>query len=95
MMRREEIAELYAKGMTLYEIESAVGVPRETARTILHRLGVQMRHHAVTYHAPKSKLTPDVALILGLHAGDGWVTTDHWGVRLAQRDVGMVKAMIT
>jgi hypothetical protein len=89
-----EIAELYVKGMTLQEIASTTGVPRETARVILHKLGIQTRHKAVTYHAPASELSPDVALLLGIHAGDGWVTDGQWGVRPARRDVGMVKAIV-
>ncbi|MGA2663837.1 MAG: LAGLIDADG family homing endonuclease [Nitrososphaerales archaeon] len=88
----DQIVELCISGMTARGVASATGVPRSTVQYILHRLRVEMRHHAVTYHAPESRLTPSVALILGLHAGDGWVSGHEWGLRFTRRDVGMVES---
>jgi hypothetical protein len=86
------LAELYEEGLTLRQIASRTGVPRETARLIIHKLGVPTRHKPVTYHPPESTLTPDVALLLGLHAGDGWVTNHEWGLRFAIVDVRLVNS---
>jgi hypothetical protein len=48
-----------------------------------------MRHRRTIYHAPRSKLDAEVALLLGLHAGDGWASSV-WGLSLSAKDERMV-----
>jgi intein/homing endonuclease len=40
------------------------------------------------YNQPRKGLDPDVALLLGLHAGDGWLS-DKWGISCGQDDTAM------
>lgn len=47
----------------------------------------------VLYHQPKKELDEDVALLLGLHAGDGWLS-DKWGVTCGQDDKSMCLRVI-
>ena len=85
--------ELYKSGLSLQKISSLVGIPRETVRISLHRLGVKMRHELPVYCAPRPVLDPDSALLLGLHAGDGWIS-DKWGIAVHSTDTKMVIEVI-
>jgi hypothetical protein len=38
-----------------------------------------MPYQRIIYHDPLKELNVDVALLLGLHAGDGWLS-DKWGI---------------
>jgi hypothetical protein len=47
-----------------------------------------MPYQRIIYHAPLKELNEDVALMLGLHAGDGWLS-DKWGITCGQNDKNM------
>ncbi len=49
-----------------------------------------MRHTHAIYHEPTTKLDQEVAMLLGLHAGDGYLS-DGWGLAIAEKDVEMGK----
>lgn len=49
-----------------------------------------MRHRAIFYHEPVAVLNADVAELLGLHAGDGWLSTE-WGLALNIADTDMTE----
>jgi hypothetical protein len=50
-------------------------------------------YQGLIYHKPAEKLTPEVALLLGLHAGDGWLS-DKWGITCGQGDKKMILRVI-
>jgi hypothetical protein len=52
-----------------------------------------MRHHPIFYHLPRDSLNPEVGLLLGLHAGDGWVS-DEWGLAICRSDRAMIRRVI-
>lgn len=43
----------------------------------------------VIYHQSRKELDEDVALLLGLHAGDGWLS-DKWGITCEPKDKSMI-----
>jgi hypothetical protein len=45
-------------------------------------------YQRVIYHAPSKELNEDVALLLGLHAVDGWLS-DKWGITCKEDDTSM------
>jgi intein/homing endonuclease len=47
-----------------------------------------MPYQRIIYHKPLRDLNEDVALMLGLHAGDGWLS-DKWGISCGQDDKAM------
>jgi intein/homing endonuclease len=47
-----------------------------------------MPYQRVIYHAPLEELNEDISLLLGLHAGDGWLS-DKWGISCGQDDASM------
>lgn len=47
-----------------------------------------MPYQRIIYHLPITELNEDVALLLGLHAGDGWLS-DKWGITCGQDDENM------
>lgn len=67
----KELADLYQSGLSLIQIQNRTKMPKEKVRGILHQEGVQMRHVRMIYHEPRLKLDFRVALLLGLHAGNG------------------------
>jgi len=75
---------LYGKGLSLRQISNGTGVPRETLRMRLKKEGVELRKSrrdlAIRYHAPSTRINEEVAELLGLHAGDGWLSHDKWGI---------------
>ena len=48
----------------------------------------------VTYHQPKKVLDMDVAELLGLHAGDGYISCGVWGIRCNLQDENMAQRII-
>ncbi len=44
-----------------------------------------MQYEHIIYHLSLKELNEDVALLLGLHAGDGWLS-DKWGISCGQDD---------
>lgn len=82
------IVALYNSGLSLARIENRTNIRKEQTRMILHRAGVQMRHVHAVYHKPKLALDYRVALLLGLHAGDGYLS-DSWGIAINRNDVQM------
>lgn len=48
-----------------------------------------MPYHRIIYRPPLKELNEDVALLLGLHAGDGWLS-DKWGIACGQDDERML-----
>ena len=48
-----------------------------------------MRHTHPTYAMPKTVLDQDAALLLGLHAGDGWISAKTWGICINSADLLM------
>ncbi|MCW4007310.1 MAG: hypothetical protein NWF09_01265 [Candidatus Bathyarchaeota archaeon] len=51
------------------------------------------QYKGIIYHAPMKSLNEDVALLLGLHAGDGWLS-DKWGLCCEQQDSNMFLRVI-
>lgn len=47
-----------------------------------------MPYQRTIYHAPLKELNEDAALLLGLHAGDGWLS-DKWGITCGEDDTVM------
>jgi intein/homing endonuclease len=43
----------------------------------------------VVYRQPRKELDEEVALLLGLHVGDGWLS-DKWGIACEQKDKAMI-----
>lgn len=70
-----------------------MGIPRETVRRILNAYSVEMRHKPVTYHNPRKLLDEDIALLLGLHVGDGWLSRE-WGISCEKNERLMVHRII-
>jgi intein/homing endonuclease len=52
-----------------------------------------MPYERIIYHLPLKELNEDVALLLGLHAGDGWLS-DKWGISCGQDDKEMLVKII-
>jgi LAGLIDADG-like domain len=52
-----------------------------------------MRHHPIFYHPPRSFLDSNVGLLLGLHAGDGWIS-DEWGLAICRSDQIMIRMAV-
>ena len=83
----------YAAGSTIREISAQTGVPRETLRLGLLSEGVSMRHRPIVYGPPRNRLDAEVALLLGLHAGDGWASQE-WGLAINKNDEDLIRAAI-
>lgn len=96
-MSVEQLVRLYREGLSLRAIQKEVGTPRETVRILLKRNGVQlrksMRDRAVRYHSPKNVLDEELAELLGLHAGDGYIS-DKWGITCNIADSQMIDRII-
>ncbi len=88
------LIELYSKGASLASISCLTSLPRERIRLKLHGAGVQMRHVLAVYHAPMLELNHDSARLLGLHAGDGYLS-DAWGLSVNNRDKEMGERIVT
>jgi len=52
------------------------------------------RGRHITYHPPKDVLDMDVAELLGLHAGDGYMSCGVWGIRCNLQDENMAQRII-
>jgi len=48
----------------------------------------------ITYHPPKEVLDIEVAELLGLHAGDGYISCEVWGIRCNFQDENMAQRII-
>jgi len=48
----------------------------------------------ITYHLPKEVLDIEVAELLGLHAGDGYISCGVWGIRCNLQDENMAQRII-
>jgi len=48
----------------------------------------------ITYHPPKEVLDIEVAELLGLHAGDGYISCRVWGIRCNLQDENMAQRII-
>jgi len=48
----------------------------------------------ITYHLPREVLDGDVAELLGLHAGDGYMSCGSWGIRCNVQDQSMAERII-
>jgi len=48
----------------------------------------------ITYHSPKEVLDVEVAELLGLHAGDGYISCGVWGIRCNLQDENMARRTI-
>lgn len=89
----QKLIQMYEEGLSLRKIEGRTGIPRETVRRILHTHSVEMRHRPITYHKPREQLDEDVALLLGLHVGDGWLSRE-WGISCDRNERSMVGRII-
>ena len=47
------------------------------------------KYSCITYRLPRKRLDEDVALLLGLHVGDGWLS-DKWGISCEKQDRSMI-----
>lgn len=52
------------------------------------------RGRPITYSPPKSVLDTEVAELLGLHAGDGYISCGVWGIRCYLQDENMAERII-
>ncbi len=50
---------------------------------------LKVKPRGVIYHQPRNELDEDVALLLGLHVGDGWLS-DKWGIACEKKDKSMI-----
>jgi hypothetical protein len=50
---------------------------------------LKVKPRGVIYHRPKKELDEEVALLLGLHVGDGWLS-DKWGIACEKKDKSMI-----
>jgi len=50
---------------------------------------LKVKPRGVIYHPPKKELDEEVALLLGLHVGDGWLS-DKWGIACEKKDKSMI-----
>ncbi len=53
------------------------------------RIRTKAKPRGIVYHRPRKELDEDVALLLGLHAGDGWLS-DKWGITCEPKDKLMI-----
>jgi hypothetical protein len=53
-------------------------------------LPIKMSYKRIIHHLPVTELNKDAALLLGLHAGDGWLS-DKWGLTCGQDDIEMLE----
>lgn len=90
---RPALVNLYSTGSSINAISSLTNLPRERIRLFLHESGVQMRHVHEIYHEPMMELNHDSALLLGLHAGDGFLS-QAWGIAVGGRDKMMGQRII-
>ncbi len=51
------------------------------------------KYTSITYHLPRRYLDEDVALLLGLHVGDGWLS-DKWGIMCEKVEGSMINWII-
>jgi hypothetical protein len=87
------LIQMYEEGLSIQKIEGKAGIPRETVRRILNAHSVEMRHKPVTYCNPRKLLDEEVALLLGLHVGDGWLSCE-WGISREKNERLMVHRII-
>jgi hypothetical protein len=52
-----------------------------------------MYYRRIIYHPILKELNKDVSFLLGLHAGDGWLS-DKWGISCGQDDKEMLVRII-
>jgi len=50
---------------------------------------LKVKPRGVIYHPPRNELDEDIALLLGLHVGDGWLS-DKWGIACEEKDKSMI-----
>jgi len=85
---------LYEQGLSLKQLSKEVEMPRETLRAKLKRAGVELRKSrrdlAIKYHSPIEGIDENVAELLGLHAGDGWLSKDKWGTACNSNDKNLI-----
>jgi hypothetical protein len=89
----KSLVSFYLSGATIRQLSAITMIPRETLRLRLHSLGVQMRHHPIFYHAPLATLDCRAAELLGLHAGDGWLSKE-WGLAINRNDTAMIDRVL-
>ncbi len=89
-----EIVQLYLSGNSIEKIHAGTTIPRDTIRSTLHRHGIRMRHRYEIYHQPDVRLNREVALLLGLHAGDGHLSAA-WGISIGLGDAEMKEDVIS
>ncbi len=51
-----------------------------------------VKPRGAVYHQPKRELDEDVALLLGLHVGDGWLS-DKWGIACEPKDSMIIRVI--
>jgi len=90
---RPTLTDLYSKGASISTISSLTSMPRERIRLLLHEARVEMRHTHAIYHEPSMELNFDSSLLLGLHAGDGFLSQS-WGIAVGGRDKMMGEQVI-
>ncbi len=88
--RSELVKQLYLTGFSLAQIAAKTGIPHESARLVLRKDGVRMRRSHPIFGTARTQLTTEVGMLLGLHAGDGWIS-DRWGISLHSTDTNMIR----
>jgi intein/homing endonuclease len=87
--RPEVVKQLYQTGFSLAQISAKTGIPHESARLMLRKNCVSMRHSHPIFGIARTQLTSEVGLLLGLHAGDGRIS-DRWGISLHSTGINMI-----
>ncbi len=54
---------------------------------------MKIPYQRIIYHLPLKELNEDAAILLGLHAGDGWLS-DKWGISCGLNDEEMLAKII-
>jgi len=54
---------------------------------------MKVKLRGIVYHSPRKELDEDVALLLGFHVGDGWLS-DKWGIICEPKDELMIYRII-
>jgi len=76
---------------TLYKSNKATLKAMPPSIVIPSKIG---RGKPITYHSPKAIIDEQVAELLGLHAGDGYVSCGVWGIRCNLNDETLVQHII-
>jgi intein/homing endonuclease len=91
----DSIVKMYRDGLSIRKISRRIGVSHEKVRQLLHVRNARLRYQRIFYHAPITELDESVALLLGLHVGDGWLSRDKWGIACHTVNKSMISQILS